>query len=397
MRTVPAMAIPASEWAEVAERLGPFVHPDEDLGVGHVELTLADGHRRWSAARRDVLATLPGGSCDEGFAGGSGEEAAGVLLSPRIVHAAVALAEEAADAVLLDLEKDLHSGRTLTTVTGPAGRFSLPAGRGRFPDSKEVADMTAAAPAATARIARDHLLRAVGAARRAPGGVDLGRTSPLFCLEVHEGQVEVVVDWLRHGVSRYRLHAETAGSSRAAVSPTSLEELLDAAAPGAVHLSLPAEAELPVVLGDEGGWTGLIYPLDASAEALRPRVEAILAEACGVQGVERDTDGDYVLPLGAVPLYARLLAGDPHRLQVFAVAAGDIPSGHELLTELNEINAATPFVRAIWVRGQVLVEVELDVTEADSDLVATRALLAARAAVELGPLLQAAFGRREEA
>lgn len=94
-------------------------------------------------------------------------------------------------------------------------------------------------------------------------------------------------------------------------------------------------------------------------KAAELRLEQLLEEGFG-EKVEPDSDGDYPLP-GAGDFYVRLETPEERDpiVQVFAVAARDIPASAELFEALNRINANIGFARCFWVLDQVLFETEI--------------------------------------
>lgn len=79
--------------------------------------------------------------------------------------------------------------------------------------------------------------------------------------------------------------------------------------------------------------------------------------------VTRDPDGDYVLNYGGACFYARVI-GEVHPVvQVFSVASSNLPAIPDLLAFLNEVNRDNAFVRTFHVADQVLVEVDIYISE----------------------------------
>lgn len=77
----------------------------------------------------------------------------------------------------------------------------------------------------------------------------------------------------------------------------------------------------------------------------------------------RDPDGDYVLTYGGACFYARLV-GEVHLvIQIFSVAAADVPAIPDLLVFINEVNRDNAFVRTFHVHNQVLVETDIFISE----------------------------------
>jgi hypothetical protein len=79
-------------------------------------------------------------------------------------------------------------------------------------------------------------------------------------------------------------------------------------------------------------------------------------------------------------------------VQVFSIVLRDVTSTHELLAELNSLNAGVGFARVFWVNDQVLAEVELLAETLDLEELANACRTVARVSDELGPLLAASFG-----
>jgi hypothetical protein len=376
-------SIPASEWLRVQESVTPFVHPDEGLSYGRL-LLVADGHvRRWVGTDAHRMVVFEGAPTRDTFE---------ALLSTRLVSGALSLAPSLEDDLILRLEQLDPSAPITSSVASASGRVSLTAGTGEFPDWPGLAAQARAACSAKVVIDRDLLWRVTSEAGTAPGGVDLDRVCPLFWIDVEPGTLTLRVDWPRVGPSILVPTCHAEGHAHVSVGPRHFCDLLAAGAPGDVELRFPSLTDGPVVVSDPTGWTGYLMPIDTTAEAIRPQVEAILAEAFNLDGLERDADGDYRLPFGTEPLYARLIGGEPHRLQLFAVALDAVEGSERLFAELNEINASIGFARALWVDAQVLFEAELDASELDVELVEKGCARVANLAASLGPMLTMTFG-----
>lgn len=397
-----SIAIPVAEWTAVAERLGHFLASDEDAGIGHVELSVSEGRRRWVGCNGKAIACFLGGRIEAGgatalakTASWLGAERPALQLSPRLVSAASALTAQPGEDVLLELGVDERSGRPLTTVSGSAGRLSLLAGTGSFPDLDEVVRREDGSGRATAVVDRAVLRRILDEARKAPLGVDTSETRPLFWLEVGQGELRISIDWKRHGTSLFAARAETIGSGAAAAALCCVDAFVEACSDGPLSIAVPCGSG-PVLLEDGRGFCVRVLPHDASAESLRERVEHELAGAWGLEEVERDEDGDYVLPNRLAPLYARLLPGDPHRLHLFGLVA-DLPPSAKLLTELNELNSGLGLLKVFAAADQVVVAADLDATCAGADEIAARARSLARTAADLRVVLAGLFGGTEAA
>ena len=378
------LQLPIAEWERVAGGVVPFVHDDESYGYGNL-LLVADGRRRtWVGADDHLMVVLGGGPTTD-----VGE----VLVPIRLVSAALALGSAPEDGVALSVGDEELDGRPLVSVATATGRVAMPVGTGSFPDWEEIVAACEAVPRASAEVDRDVFCRLVDEARRSPGGVDLARVSPLFWLEVEPGVLRIVVDCPRFGPSTFTVASRTQGRARLSVNPRYLVALLGACERrGTVRLCFDATPRGLLTLSDGTGWSGYLMPLDTTAEAIRPWVERVLADAFNLGEVTRDEDGDYPIPFGPAPLYARLTDGTPHRLQLFTVALDGVPGSEQLFAELNSMNTNLGFARAIWTAGQVLFETELEATDVEPDGVIAACTRVAELAASLGPVLDVAFG-----
>lgn len=119
-----------------------------------------------------------------------------------------------------------------------------------------------------------------------------------------------------------------------------LGEPVEVCSPVEVRLELPRGESSWLGVRDGLGVSGAVSTEHRSLAAARAYAEKVLAVACGTDTVERDEDGDH----GSVPIYDTLLAGQPHLLHLFAIAAS-VGESPELLSELNALNASLPFVK----------------------------------------------------
>lgn len=92
----------------------------------------------------------------------------------------------------------------------------------------------------------------------------------------------------------------------------------------------------------------------------RSHVENCLKGIWETCELEQDSDGDYAFLLGESPAWVSVA---DHSLtpavRVFAYACVDVRRTAKLLTELNEINAASELARAYWANGNVVVAASL--------------------------------------
>lgn len=95
------------------------------------------------------------------------------------------------------------------------------------------------------------------------------------------------------------------------------------------------------------------------ADMVRAYVESMLERLTGVDRVVPDSDGDYPVRYRSALYYVRIMDDSEVTVQVFSVAVDGIDVSPELLGALNDLNCNLRFVRAFWVRGQVLIEADL--------------------------------------
>ena len=382
-KTEHPIPIPATEWQQVHHRVVPFIDGDERRGHGMVLLTTHVGRRRWIGTDYARLVVLEGG-CQE--------TEVTALLSHRMICAAVQLAEPEGDDVELSIEPYGPGARAACTVGAGSARVTLPGRRPVFPEWESVAREPHEI-AATATVDRDTFRTLLDEARHAPGGTDLEGQVPLCWLDVGLDGLRIEVTWSCFGLSTFALLCPTSGRARVPVNPRFLHELLNAAGEGDLRLTFGREPSDLLVLAASDGWTGYLAPIDASVEGVRPDVECVLRGAFDIEP-ERDEDGDYLLRTDPVPVWARLISGEPHRLQLFAVAAKAVSDNAELLEELNEQNRSLPFVRVHKSDGDVWYQYELDVSSPGfcEHVLAECSSWVSQAAARFGPLLEARFG-----
>lgn len=81
--------------------------------------------------------------------------------------------------------------------------------------------------------------------------------------------------------------------------------------------------------------------------AVRARLDAFVAQYLGTPASAIDAQ-QVCIREGSAAVYIRLLQHDPRFVRIFSPMVQDISESHELLRDLNAINAATSFVRVFW-------------------------------------------------
>ena len=109
--------------------------------------------------------------------------------------------------------------------------------------------------------------------------------------------------------------------------------------------------------------------------------------------VEADADGDFPVHGDTAQGWVRPSTGEPWGVQVFALAAQNVPPRAAVLREINEINGSDPAIRvALHSPGAVMVDYRLfadAVTEDNLKAVIGRVLAVAD---RIGPMLTAVHG-----
>jgi hypothetical protein len=244
----------------------------------------------------------------------------------------------------------------------------------------------------SARVPLRELTEIIEIATSAPACNQRGEDyeEPLLWMHVSPDRLAFTVEWEGMGPATYSVAAQCAGSVGIAVSPLHLREFCRAAKVDEVLLRLPLE-EGGTLVFEAGDWLAGTLPTPTGVERYRPKVEQDLSSLYGPQATLRDKDGDYCLPRGRTPVYARL-ANDPPRLQIFAVALSGVPLTFELLTELNDLNTRIGFVRCFWIDDQVLVEAESLIEAVRTDLVSELYRSVDLVAADIAPMLASMFG-----
>jgi hypothetical protein len=111
------------------------------------------------------------------------------------------------------------------------------------------------------------------------------------------------------------------------------------------------------------------------------------------ESVEPDADGDFPVHGDTAQAWVRPATAEPWGVQVFAVAAHNVPMRAAVLREINEINGTDPAIRvALHAPGAVMVDYRLfaDAVTADN----LRAVIGRVLAVadRIGPMLTAVHG-----
>lgn len=92
---------------------------------------------------------------------------------------------------------------------------------------------------------------------------------------------------------------------------------------------------------------------------VRTYVEKLLRQLINDDQLQADPDGDYPVRYRDALYFVRIDGDASPLVRVFSIALDDVQLTPELLAEVNDINTKLTFARAMFVRGQVLIETEL--------------------------------------
>ena len=217
-------------------------------------------------------------------------------------------------------------------------------------------------------------------------------------LPVHIGcddeGVWVGIAWPVEGPSRLRLFAERSQLTEPKpVYAAQLDDLLRLF-DDVVELSF-GEWDGDILSLADGRFLAGLMPRRTRLEQIRLEAEAVIRRVFGPDALERDGDGDYQLKTHGVPVWARLLDGDPVTLEVFATVATDLESSPELLAELNDINASLRFVKVVAADAMVTAEADLVAESLDADELFTAFSRVNHVAENTSGLIVSMFGGRD--
>jgi len=127
-------------------------------------------------------------------------------------------------------------------------------------------------------------------------------------------------------------------------------------------------------------------------DMVRSHVETLLEGMLGIEKAWADGDGDYPVRYENALYFVRLVGYDQPVVQVFSVAVEGVDKSPELLDALNEINTELRFARAMWIRGQILIESDHLGETLEAQDFANACNIVARATDEYAPRLAVSFG-----
>lgn len=298
---------------------------------------------------------------------------------------------------ILEAHVDDDDGGVASLLTLRVGDavVDLVAGPSGLPDVDDITARRLSAESVSVQVSRSSLYDLVRMGRRAPLGAvsDDDGPAPLFWMEVEPGELALSVDWEEFGEWRLSIPCRADGPSRVPVGPLFLAEYLEChEGDEELTLLLPADRRTYLVM-QNGPWSGFLLPVDRTAEAHRSELEEQL-QRIGLGPLVRDHDGDYAFRFGTSDLRVRLVEDEPPRVRIFSVVLSDVEESHDLLRELNSINASPYFARAFLTGDQVVVGWELIAPTIDDEELRLTCEEVVRLAAGTGPFLASLFGGR---
>ena len=209
-------------------------------------------------------------------------------------------------------------------------------------------------------------------------------------LSVTESGLLTTVDWAELGEQSHEAPGVSSGVGSAVISPRFMLNAVQVLDPGDVTVTIPDDEERAIRIR-QSELSVYIMPRSES-DMTRSAVEEVLEECFGPDVLRPDADGDYGLSIYGVPVYARLIEGQPSSLKVFAQVVTEIDSSAELLEELNALNAAYDFVKVVLHGAVLAVEGDLVADTLDAPELTTLYDRIRYVANELGPALTAMYG-----
>ena len=370
--------IDLDEWIEIAGILRG-VSRFEDRPSGFVRL-IGDGDRRWwytSDGYRSIR-----------MAGGLDTQVFDILIPPRLILMAPQVcSSDTATQLVVDSDSDQVPK---LMIRGDAGSVAVPFRNGAFVDVDAIINAwTRDAP--DTRVDSDQLRRALMSIGTSPEITPEDQIPPPLTVGVdHEG-LWFRVDWPESGPTLFSVHCE--GTDQPKFKQMLLHHVGEFAAlfDGSIEVTFGGDPNEPLVLRSDTV-TCVIESLRTGIERSRPHVEDVITQVFGVEGTVTDSDGDYCLKTTGIPVWGRLLGGEPSYLSVFATLLTEVDGTPELLAELNDLNSNLTFVRVDWREGLVTARVDLVAGTLDPAELFTAFKRVNDAASNISPMLNAMFG-----
>ena len=126
-------------------------------------------------------------------------------------------------------------------------------------------------------------------------------------------------------------------------------------------------------------------------EDFRQHAETCLKEACAVEGLTVDEDGDWPIMVRDVPVFVRVFDDHPRRVQVFTTIASDVSP--DAWAEIYHLNVAMVWAKLMWTpAGDVIATITIHPAGVNVAILDHALESIASYALDCGPMLQTVFG-----
>ena len=372
------ISIHLNEWREV-QRMLSCVWQYETRPLGFVRL-LAERDRRWwfvSDSYRLVR-----------FEGEPDPHEYEVLVAPRLTLMADIVADIDGNTELI-LRNDPQRGGPTVTIRGARGEAESWSPNMEYPGIDAVFDDLDAIESQIV-VDNDLLYSALSTVAIAPVAVEDEDRAVIARIGFDPGELWLRTDWEDVGPSVLTIAGDggtpVPGKRFRVPFVADLVRLFD----DPISISIGDHSPQLKMVG--GRFSAGLMSVKQDSELLRESVEKVIRTVFGPDAVLRDSDGDYRLKVVGVPVWGRLIDGEPPHLSVFATLLTDVEGTPELLAELNDLNSNLTFVRVDWSEGIVTARVDLVARTLDPDELFTAFKRVNDAASNISPMLNAMFG-----
>ena len=372
------IAIDVGEWQQV-QRLLSCVIPQESRALGFVRLR-SDGERRWWYATDNYRLVRFAGEPDTGTYE--------ILIPPRLVVMAQTVAGDDGETEVI-LRDDPGRGGPTIAVRGSNGEAEVVLPQYRYPNVDQTFAILNEVGASI--VVDDDVLFANLASVGLTPGDPKDQASPTYVrVGMDEGLLWLRTDWDDLGASLITIHGE--GGSTTAPLRFNLGYFSDLVRFFDDPVKVTLGTQVSHLKLEGGPFTATLMGAKQDSEILRDSVEEVIDTVFGPDSLQRDQDGDYQIKVVGVPIWGRLIDGDPARLSVFATLLTEVEGTPDLLAELNDLNSNLTFVRVDWRDGIVTARVDLVAGTLDPAELFTAFKRVNDAASNISPMLNAMFG-----
>jgi hypothetical protein len=379
--SVTEIEIDLVEWMTAADLLA-VTSPWEDKATGFVLLRTNEGRREWIATDTYSLVRVFGRADDTEIE---------IALPPRLISLASNIVEGSATTRLI--VREFENGGMSLFLDSSHGEVFIPWRPRNFPAIDNLfAEVNDRAVDGTVDSVR--LSAAIRSAMWAPEPLDEADTFPKVIFGSQANGLWIEVAWPDQGATVVGLNGNGSGRDIAvAVNPRFLQDVVDRFS-GTVDVAFGDDPS-GIISFRGNGLDALLMPIRSGMEMDRVGTEDVIEEVFGPDALIRDSDGDYQLKTTGVPVWSRLLDGDPVALKVFATVAADVEASPELFSELNDINASLRFARVDWNEHLITVSSELVASTLDPEELFNAFTRVNKIAEDMSGIIVARFGGRD--